>query len=559
MKRSIQIAAALIATFLAVSCGKEETKRVIKTEGGEIKVADLQWDGTVRSDITYQVLVYSFADSDGDRIGDFKGIENRLDYLSGLGVSALWLSPIHPASSYHGYDVKDYATVNPLYGTEADFKSLLDAAHSKGIKIYLDYVLNHTASEHPWFQAAKSDVNSEYRDYYIFSEDPKSDIAAGKIAQISTEGANGYDSGQWFSTGTGNWKFHSHFWTSWFADLNYGAASECENSAAFKAVTEAADKWIRMGVDGFRLDAVKHIYHNASSSENPTFLKKFYDRCNATYKATGAKSDFYMVGEMLDEYGSVAPYYAGLPALFEFSFWYRLKWALQNNTGLYFAHDVISMQSAYSAYRSDYIEATKLSNHDEDRVGSDLDKSTDKMKLAAAVLLTSQGHPYIYQGEELGYWGNKSNGDEYVRTPIIWDRNSTNTATAGVNGKYDSKMLSKSMSVEAQGEDAESVLSVYRYFTTLRNIHPALAEGTMSRHPDYDENRQTDKNVAAWFMEGGGEKLLVVHNFADTACDAYFTDDLSNPVALHGPATATKTASTWKLHLEAFGSVVFQM
>lgn len=110
---------------------------------------------TGESGISYQLLVYSFADSDGDGCGDFRGIRSRLDYLKEMGVQALWLSPIHEASSYHGYDVLDYSGVNPDYGTEADFKSLLDEAHAKGIKIYLDYVLNHTSKDHPWFLDAK--------------------------------------------------------------------------------------------------------------------------------------------------------------------------------------------------------------------------------------------------------------------------------------------------------------------------------------------------------------------------------------------------------------------
>ena len=208
--------------------------------------------------------------------------------------------------------------------------------------------------------------------------------------------------------------YHSHFWTAAFADLNYGKAAQAEQSGAFKAVTEAADKWVRMGVDGFRLDAVKHIYHNAYNDENPTFLKKFYDRMNESYKAAGGEGDFYMVGEMLDEADKAAPYYRGLPALFEFTFWYKLKWALQNGIGCYFVKDILDVQPLYAQYRSDYIEATKLSNHDEDRTGSDLGQSAEKMKVAAAVLLTAQGAPYIYQGEELGYWGTKPQIDTLV-------------------------------------------------------------------------------------------------------------------------------------------------
>ena len=467
---------------------------------------------TGESGISYQLLVYSFADSDGDGCGDFRGIQSRLDYLKEMGVQALWLSPIHKASSYHGYDVLDYSSVNPDYGSEADFKSLLDAAHAKRIKIYLDYVLNHTSKNHPWFLDAKQSAGSQYRNYYIFSDDPRADIRDGKIPMIATEGARGYDSGQWFSAVTGvdgklkvkftlsldnsgkpstlrmdkvdevtnsgsqnsgiwlyygdasmeqfyktgtkecslslefesSWgvlvrtsqtqwdpykygapsgknqlsygtslalsnsnaqdillpgmtttMYHSHFWTDWFADLNYGPVETCEQSGAFKSVCESADKWIRMGVDGFRLDAVKHIYHNANSDENPTFLKKFYDHCDATFKSVGGKGEFYMVGEQFSDAAEVAPYYKGIPALFEFSFWWRLKDCINSGDGSSFVGTIQGYQKLYSGYRLDYIEATKLSNHDEDRVGSDLGKNVDKMKLAGAVLLTAGGQPYI--------------------------------------------------------------------------------------------------------------------------------------------------------------------
>lgn len=126
------------------------------------------------SGITYQLLVYSFCDSDGDGVGDFNGITSKLDYLREMGVQAIWLSPVHKATSYHGYDVEDYESVNPEYGTEADFKNLLQSAHSKGIKVYLDYVLNHSSKEHPWFIEGKCDPASKCRNYYYFSTTQKS-------------------------------------------------------------------------------------------------------------------------------------------------------------------------------------------------------------------------------------------------------------------------------------------------------------------------------------------------------------------------------------------------
>lgn len=578
------------------------------------------------SGITYQLLVYSFADSNGDGIGDFRGIESKLDYLSSLGVHALWLSPVHPSSSYHGYDVEDYYSLNPDFGTEADFKSLIDAARAKGIKVYLDFVLNHTASRHPWFLDAKSNPNSPYRDYYIFSDNPSADIAAGKIAQIATEGSSGYDAGQWFaavaseaqsysirftlkldnsgkplsikaeqtesiqntgSNSTGVWlyygnglmqqfyridattlalslsfqsdwgvlvrtsqsewgshkyggsgnsqlewgkslslnnstasdillpgmtitKFHSHFWTNWFADLNYGPAATADQSPAFQDVCAAADKWINMGVDGFRLDAIKHIYHNANTDENPTFLRKFYDHCNATYHARGGSGDIYMIGEQFSEAREVAPYYKGLPAFFEFSFWWRLKDAINDSRGSEFVSNLQNYRSQYERYRPDFIEATKLTNHDEDRAASDLGKNPAKIKLAASVLLTACGQPYIYQGEELGYYGTKSGGDEYVRSPMLWTKDPAAVAKKYLNGKYSSAMLTPAISVEAQSEDSNSILETYRRFGIARDSYKALSQGSIENCSYFSDKAA----ICAFFRTYEDQRLLIIHNFS---------------------------------------------
>lgn len=649
-------------------------------EGEQVVAQPDAWDNRKRADISYQLLVYSFADGNGDKVGDLPGLTRRLDYIDALGASAVWLSPIHPAASYHGYDVLDYEAVNPAFGTDADLRAFIDAAHARGIRVYLDYVLNHTGKDHPWFKSAAASEGSPYRDRYIFSEDPQADIAAGRIDQIATEGAAGYDAGQWFSTDTGagaagrfkfvldwtnadsptvtvtettdaadadntqggaddkylyfgngtskrfyarggnsyeltldfdsDWGFlvrtsttswaagtkygapdnrtiirfgepftlmsnrsadpanvqfslptmyHSHFWTAAFADLNYGKAAEAEQSRAFKAVAEAADKWVRMGVDGFRLDAVKHIYHNAYNDENPTFLKKFYDRMNETYKAAGGEGDFYMVGEMLDEADKAAPYYRGLPALFEFTFWYKLKWALQNGIGCYFVKDILDVQPLYAQYRSDYIEATKLSNHDEDRTGSDLGQSVEKMKVAAAVLLTAQGAPYIYQGEELGYWGTKSNGDEYVRTPILWDKAGNELASGSLSGKIDMQMLTAAISVEAQADDDGSLLNLYRTFARLRNTYPVLAQGKMVKHPVYNDGNTSQQSIAAWYRELDGERMLVVHNFGQETQILTLTDQPDKAVGVSGEVKLQRGDASSKLLMGAWSSVVFAL
>ena len=123
-------------------------------EGEQVVAQPDAWDNRKRADISYQLLVYSFADGNGDKVGDLPGLTRRLDYIDALGASAVWLSPIHPAASYHGYDVLDYEAVNPAFGTDADLRAFIDAAHARGIRVYLDYVLNHTGKDHPWFKSA---------------------------------------------------------------------------------------------------------------------------------------------------------------------------------------------------------------------------------------------------------------------------------------------------------------------------------------------------------------------------------------------------------------------
>ncbi len=658
----------LLCALCACSSGGDEPPVEPIIEPTEIAVAPDEWDGVKRADITYQLLVYAFADSNGDRLGDLQGIVSKLDYLQQLGVSAIWLSPVHPAASYHGYDVLDYEAINPDYGTEADFRALIEAAHARGIRIYMDWVINHTSREHPWFRAALADEKSPYRDYYILSTDPAADIAAGRIPMIATEGAEGYDAGQWFSTATGDaapqrlkftldwsganktlkvekveqienpgapaadkwlyfgeqasnhafydqgngiytlavefaspwgclvrtsatqwdnykwgassaapmqWgvpmtlanggnakdillpgmevlKYHSHFWTEWFADLNYGAAATCEQSPAFKLICSAAEKWLDMGVDGLRMDGAKHIYHNADSDENPTFWNKFYTTLDAHFRQSHSVP-LYMVGEVFSSAAEVAPYYKGLPACFEFDFWNRLEWAINNATGCYFVKDILSYRELYKSRRADFIAATKLSNHDEDRARSSLNDSEARAKLAGAVLLTASGSPYIYYGEELGYVGKKEGGDEYVRAAMKWGDGST---IDDPSSKTFAGMASVK-EVAAQEGDPESILNVYRRFAVVRNTYPALASGEMTPHAVYNDRNEQYKQIAAWYRTAGDQRMLVVHNFSPASSVIRLDDPIEKAVARLGTVSATVDGSTATVRLDGYSSIVF--
>ena len=618
--------------------------------------APASFDGTKRSNTAYQLLIYSFADSDGDGVGDFKGIQSKLDYLDGLGITALWLSPAHPTSSYHAYDVNDYYSLNPNYGTEQDFKDLLDAAHAKGIAIYMDYVLNHSGTGTEWFKSVKADPkNSPYRDYYVLSNGDFPDEAIGGMGgwkslednvEIGYKGrlhfkvdwtddnnkyvtvtettepaqsANTTNAKMWIHVGSAgslgmyetssniyeitldvdtNWGFlvrssNSDKWpegtkyggrapikisfgqpfllnnSSWCSDivfgdathyyasfdssmpdLNYGNSENCQESPAFKATVESAKKWVDMDVDGFRLDAVIWVYQKNLKS-NQRFLSKWYDAVNERYKEIHSGDNIFMVGEAWADGGhsNEKQYYVGLPSCFEFDYGYYLKDVLNNQKAGSFATDVAHYISDHTAVRPDAITSFFLSNHDQDRFGSNVGKNINRMKQAGAILLSGGGKPFIYQGEELGYYGTKGSGDEYVRTPIMWDKAGKDCAKKGVNNKVDTGMLKADISVEAQSATEGSILQVYETWSRLRNTYEALASGTMTNAG------LSGSSIAAWYMTAGSEKLLVVHNVASSEKQVTVADDLSRPVAVLGSAAVKDGV----LRLAANSSVVFQL
>ena len=195
-----------------------------------------------------------------------------------------------------------------------------------------------------------------------------------------------------------------------------------------------------------------------------------------------------------------------------------------------------------------------MSNHDEDRTASKLGKSAAKEKLAAAVLLTAAGEPYIYYGEELGMYGTKEQGDEYVRGPMLWG---DHTETAYTD-KIDQNVASSIASVSKQQNDEKSLLNVYAQFARVRNTYPALAQGTMSKHSVYNEsNTTTGKSIAAWYMTKDSQKMLVIHNFGSSTVELSLTDTIDKAVALQGEASQQVKEGSTKLRLGSCSSVVY--
>ncbi|MDE6779272.1 MAG: alpha-amylase [Alistipes sp.] len=640
-----------------------------------------EWDGVRRGETVYQLLVYSFADSDGDGVGDFRGIIDKMDYIDRMGAAAIWLSPIHPADSYHGYDVTDYTAVNPLYGTMADFEALVAEAHRRGIKVYLDYVINHTGKGHPWYVDAYSSTESEHRDWYIFSQNPDADVAAGKFPMINpgkvegswvnvpvtsggtetrrykftldwssasapkltvvetsepvsavntdtsvqrflyfgtpaqtlrfhSKGGSLYElvadySSPWgFLIRTSDtswdggtkygapssaakltlgvpftlnnttaadilfadmdvWQVYSACYTEWMPDLNYGAVSSFRESGPYKAILESVEGWLDKGVDGLRLDMVKHIYSDPDGSENPAFWTGFYEDVNSYYRSKGRTDDIYMVGEVLSGVGQVANYANALPSCFDFEFWgwggeTKLSYAVKNSVGRYIAKDLLDIQSTLLARNGRYIDATVLSNHDMDRAASTLGGSVDRCRMAGVVLQTLTGRPFIYYGEELAYTGRKDKGDEYVRAPMLWGDGYTTSYTDKVSPEY-----ATMPTVEDMEADDSSILNAYRRFCNLRNIYPAMTEkGSMTPCTSiYEGSGSKLDAIGAWYRESDGERLLVLHNLKSSALEFTVADDVDKAVAVMGAVrfARSETAAGGKVTMPAYSSVVFKL
>ena len=243
------------------------------------------WDDTV----FYEIFVRSFYDSNADGIGDFNGITAKLDYLTDLGVTGIWLMPIFPSPSYHGYDVTDFYAVNPQYGTMEDFENLLSEAHKRGIRIIIDLVINHTSDQHPWFKEAKKDPKSKYRDWYIWSEtDP---------------GYKGpWNERVWHPSTTG---YYYGIFESFMPDLNYS------NPKVTKEMNKVVAFWLEdVGVDGFRLDAAKHLIEEGSTQQNTDATHEWFTQFRPTYKEANPQA--VTVGEFFgDTYKTLAEYTSG--------------------------------------------------------------------------------------------------------------------------------------------------------------------------------------------------------------------------------------------------------
>jgi maltose alpha-D-glucosyltransferase/alpha-amylase len=484
--------------------------------------------------VFYEIYVRGFYDSDGDGIGDFRGLTQKLDYLEWLGVDCLWLLPMYASPLRDGgYDIADYYAILPEYGTLEDFRIFLNAAHARGIRVITDLVVNHTSDIHPWFKEASSSPDSPRRDWYVWSDTPER-YKEARIIFTDTEKSNW----TWCETAK---SFYWHRFFSHQPDLNY------DNPEVQQAMLDAVDYWLDFGIDGFRVDAVPYLYEREGTNcenlaETHDFLKKL--RAHAQRRHPNA----LLLGEANQWPEDVVEYFGeGLEfhMNYHFPIMPRLFMALRQEDrrpiveilertpdipascqwGMFLRnHDELTLEMVtdeerdylYNEYAKD--RRMRLNVGIRRRLAPLLDNSRRRIELLHAILFSMPGSPFIYYGDEIGMGDNIYLGDrDGVRTPMQWspDRN------AGFS-KADFEKLYfpvinnplygfQSVNVESQARYDSSLLHWMRQMILLRKQHHVFGRGAMRFVKP--ENRK----IFAFVREHEGETVLCVFNLSQFA------------------------------------------
>ena len=417
-----------------------------------------QQDGTFwwNDAVFYEIFVRSFSDSDGDGIGDLQGIIEKLDYLNDgdpsttndLGITGIWLMPVCKSPSYHGYDVTDYRHIHEDYGSNADFLQLMDECHKRGIRVIVDFVMNHCSSQHPWFIKAK-EGDPFYKKWFRWSKTKPSYL--GPWNQPVWHEANGE-------------YYFGLFWGG-MPDLNF------ENKAVRKEMKNIAEFWLKkMKVDGFRCDAAKHIFEDGNIMSNVPQTFGWWREFHEFYKDINPEA--LAVGEAWDSSDIVVQY---LDNRFDFCFEFDLANTIISAVNHSDA-DLLKYKLAEIIETYPHLQyGTFLTNHDQNRVMNQLAFDREKAKFAASILLTLPGIPFIYYGEEIGMTGKKPDPD--IRTPMQWNE----SEFAGFSSGQPWHVLNEDFAennVENHQKDRNSLWQVYRKMISLREKHPALRRGT---------------------------------------------------------------------------------
>lgn len=479
--------------------------------------------------VIYQIYPRSFKDSNGDGIGDLNGITQHLDYLNdgtpkSLGIDAIWISPFFrsPMKDF-GYDISDYKNIDPIFGTLDDFKLLIEEAHKRNIRIIIDMVLNHTSDEHPWFQESRQSRDNPKADWYIWHPGKNGKPPNNWFSQFELKNA------WWYEPIRG--EFYLGTFTRNQPELNW------RNPSLRKEMFDLARYWLDMGVDGFRLDVINWFIKDAEFRSNPytlksvDFQKHIYDRnrpetieiCRELRAITDSYSERMLVGEVYTDDPEIASEYYGngtdaLHMTFNFNFLFQ-PWSAKR---LY-----KSITDWYKNLPDEAWPNFTFSNHDNlrhyyrYRAGK---WSESRARVAAALLMTLRGTPFIYYGEEIGMtggilrkgelrdplsmrtWPLKRFCRDMARTPMQWDGSKNAGFSEGIPWlPVDRNYASNSVKLQNQNEN--SLLNFYRKLIWMRKLHPAIRSGGIRFLEEYLPD------ALVCMRTDSSEKILVILNF----------------------------------------------
>ncbi|MBM7648297.1 trehalose-6-phosphate hydrolase [Bacillus ectoiniformans] len=547
--------------------------------------------------VIYQIYPKSFADANGDGIGDLKGVLTKLDYLSELGVDAIWLTPVYCSPQRdNGYDISDYIQIDPLFGTMEDFDQLLSAAHKKGIKIIMDIVVNHTSDEHSWFKKALADSDSPYRDYYIFKD--------GKEGGAPNNWTSFFGGSAWKQAPDG--QYYLHLFDESQPDLNW------ENESLRQELYEMMRYWLEKGVDGFRLDVINLISKEQSFADDASdatskgkssfvhgprlheYLREMNHEVFAPYQAMTVGEMMSMTPELAVDYTKQE--HEELDMVFMFNHMQvdqeGEKWNVK-------PFDFIQLKTILSEWQVKLLEhgcsnALYWSNHDQPRVlsrfGDEGECRIQSAKMLATALHMLSGTPYIYQGEEIGMTnahfdslsdyrdvetfniyeerkakgmpheaimkGIKAMSRDNSRTPMQWDDTEHAGFTAGdpwirAMDNY------QEINVENALNDPDSIFYHYQTLIRLRKELEVISTGNyIPLHLDHP-------SVWAYARINSKEAVVVVNNFYKEETDFIIPFELlpklKNPqIILSNEKQSPLPGESGKLHLKPYESIVYQ-
>jgi maltose alpha-D-glucosyltransferase/alpha-amylase len=494
---------------------------------------DIFW---YKNAVFYELYVRAFKDSNGDGNGDLKGAAQKLDYLQDLGITCLWLLPIYPSPLRDdGYDIADYYSVISDYGSREDFQELLDAAHARGIKVIMDLVLNHTSDQHPWFQAARSDPNSPYRDYYVWS-DTTDRYKDARIIFLDSE--------------TSNWtwddKAGQYFWHRFYStqpDLNF------DNPAVRQEMINVMKHWLDMGIDGFRADAVPYLFEREDTNcenlpETHAYLKEIRQFLNENYP------DRILLAEANQWPKDVVPYFGDGSNEFHMGFHFPsmprvymalrredrtpLEWIMERTPAIpadcqwcifLRNHDELTLEMVTEEERQwmwqEYAPEPRmrLNLGIRRRLAPLLDNNKQKILLANSILFTMPGSPILYYGDEIGMgddiWLPDRNG---VRTPMQWNAQPGAGFSPAPLEQFYSPLIQNDtygpqvVNVDKQRNDPKSLYNQIRHMIAVRQDHHVFGLGDFQWVKNTPAQEQ--KEILAYLRTYANERVLIVQNLS---------------------------------------------